>query len=68
MWLPVGTGKGEGATQGCGVKSYNLLCVKEISNRPCHTAQRNSHYFAITLNGVQSMKILNNYVVHLELI
>ena len=32
-----------------------------------YSTGRHSHYFIIALNGVQSIKILNHYVVHLKL-
>ena len=47
----------------------NTGCVanEQAPRRNVYSTGRHSHYFIIALNGVQSIKILNRYVVHLKL-
>ena len=63
-----GEREGGGANQGYGIKRDNLLCIKQISNKNMLYSTGNySHYLVINFNGVQSVKILNHYAIHLKL-
>lgn len=51
------------------ISGYQWGAGREIGKMGCvggHGAQQ-SHYFVITLNGVESIKILNHYPAHLKL-
>ena len=54
-------GRGLGGNTGC-------VADEQAPRRNVYSTGRHSHYFIIALNGVQSIKILNHYVVHLKLI
>ena len=63
---PVGRGVGGEARQGKGIKRYTTKY--EIDTRIYIVQHRDySQYFIINLNGIQSIKIFNHYVVYLKL-
>ena len=58
-----------GTNQGQGIKRYKSLCIKQISNQDTlYSTEKYSHYFIITLNGVESIEISNHYFVHSKVI
>ena len=63
-----GEKEGGGTNQRYGAKRYKLQCIKQISSKDILFGTGNySHYLVIHFNGVESIKILSHYVVHLKL-
>ena len=50
-WLPVGRRTRGGAIQVQGLKRYELVCIKLVTQKDC-TTQEYSQYFIITVNGL----------------
>ena len=58
---------GVGRTYALGIKRYKLLY--KVNKLQGHIVQHRdySQYFVITIKGIQPLKIMNHYVVHLKL-
>ena len=65
----VTSGESEGGRSKTGVWDKEIQTTMYIINKQKgYSTGKHSHCFVIALNGVQSIKILNHYVVYLKLI